>query len=61
MLDSSKLLKECAACDTKLHLMVKLQFRIYVGGSEVHIHCHYSQVHSDRERKYLLGSHLRVE
>ena len=46
--------------DTKLHLMVKLQFQSS-GECGVHLHCHYSQVHSDPEWYYLLGSHLWIK
>ena len=47
--------KGCLKYDTKLHPIVKLQFL------QLHLHCHYSQVHSDLEWWYLLGTHLWIK
>ena len=38
----------CPRCNLKMHLMVRLQSGSF-GKCEVPLHCHYSQVHSDRE------------
>ena len=40
--------KKCLEYDTKLHLIVRLQFR-RSGECSIRFHCHYSQVHSDLE------------
>ena len=47
--------KECPRYNTELHLMVRLLLRSY-GKSEVPLHCHYSQVRSDSEWKYVFRS-----
>ena len=47
----------CSAYDTKLHLVMRLYFK-RSRECGVPLHCHYSQVHSDPEWLYLLGSHL---
>ena len=46
--------------DIKLHSMVRL---LFLSSREcwVTLHCHYSQVHSDSEWLYMLGSHLWVK
>ena len=41
-------LNECPGYETKLHLMMRLQFWSF-GGWGVLLHCHNSQVHSDPE------------
>ena len=42
------------------HVIMRLQFWSS-GECRVFLHSHYSQVHSDPEWKYLLGSHLRIK
>ena len=46
--NNSILKKRCLEYDTKLLLMVRLQFW-RPGEYEVHLHCHYSQIQSDLE------------
>ena len=50
----------CTGYDTKIYLMIRLLFWSS-GECEITLHCHYSQVHSDLEWWYLLGSHLWVK
>ena len=52
--------KKCPVYDTKLHLMVKLQFWRSVEFG-VPLHCHYALIHFDLEWQYLLGSYLFVK
>ena len=44
---------------TKLHLLVRLQFSRFEE-RKIHLHCHFSRVHSDLEWSYLSGSHVWV-
>ena len=52
--------KGCPGCDTKLHLMVRLQSWSY-GECGALFQYHYSQVHSELEWQYLLESNLWIK
>ena len=51
---------ECPRYDTKLYLMVRIQFWNFEECG-VTLHCHYSLVHSDPEWYYLLEFHLQIK
>ena len=48
-------LKGNLGCNSKFHIMVRLQFWSY-RESRIPLHCHYSYVHSDPNIMYQLGS-----
>ena len=52
--------RACPGYDIKLHLIMRIQFwRSWEYG--VLLRCHYSHVHSDPDRYYLIGSYLWVK